>query len=60
MIQWVIRHSGGLIKDEEQASYVLLGFVLAVFVISMFLIFGRGSGAPPPKIPQSPLESPGI
>ena len=40
IISWVIRYSGGLVKDEKQASYVLLGFVVVAVVISLFLIFG--------------------
>ena len=41
MIQWIIKYSKGLIKDEKQASYVLLGFIALVVVISLFLLFGR-------------------
>ena len=43
IIQWVIKYSGGLVKDEKQASYVLIGFVAVAIVIVLFLIFG-GSG----------------
>ena len=43
VIQWVIKYSGGLVKDEKQASYVLIGFVAVAIVIVLFLIFG-GSG----------------
>jgi len=42
IIQWVIKYSGGLIKDEKQAQYVILGFVVLVIIISLFLIFGGG------------------
>jgi len=42
IIQWVIKYSGGHIKDGKQASYVLLGFVAVAIVISLFLIFGGG------------------
>ncbi len=57
MIQWVMKYSGGLIKDEKQASYVLIGFVAVAIVVSLFLIFG-GNRVPAPKIPSSPFESP--
>lgn len=40
LIQWVIRHSGGLIQDERQASYVLLGFAALAVIVSLALIFG--------------------
>jgi len=43
VIQWVIKYSGGLVKDEKQTSYVLIGFVAVAIVIVLFLIFG-GSG----------------
>jgi len=42
IIQWVIKYSGGLVKDKKQADYVLLGFVVVVIIISLFLFFGGG------------------
>jgi hypothetical protein len=44
MIQWVMKHSGGLVKDEKQANYVLLAFVVVTVIITLFLIFGGGAG----------------
>lgn len=43
IIQWVIKYSGGLIKNEKQASYLILGFVILAIIISLSLIF-RGGG----------------
>lgn len=43
VIQWVIRYSGGLIKDEKQANYVLIGFVVVVIIVSLVLVFGEGA-----------------
>lgn len=34
MIRFVIKYSGGLVKDERQASYVLLGVVVLFLVVS--------------------------
>ena len=48
MIERVITLSGGLIKDEKQASYVLLGFVVVAIVITFILIFGGGGGGVKP------------
>lgn len=48
IIQWVMRYSGGLVKDEKQAIYVLLGFVAVAIIVSLFLIFSVGGG---PHIP---------
>ena len=45
MIQWVIKYSGGLIKTEKQANYVLIGFVVVAIIISLFLVFGGGKSA---------------
>ena len=42
IIRLVIKYSGGLVKDEKQANYVLLGFVALAIIISLFLIFGIG------------------
>jgi len=39
IIQWVIKYSGGLIKDERQANYVLIGFVVVMIIISLVLVF---------------------
>jgi len=44
VIQWVIKCSGGSIKNREQASYVIFGFVALMIIISLFLIFGSGGG----------------
>ena len=40
IIQWVIKYSAGLVKDENQANYVLLGFAMVAIIISLFLFFG--------------------
>ena len=42
IIQWTIKYSGGLVKDEKQASYVLVGLVALMIIISLFLVFGGG------------------
>lgn len=42
IVQWVIKYSGGYVKDEKQASYVLLGFVAVAVVVSLVLILSGG------------------
>jgi hypothetical protein len=42
IIQWVIEYSGGLVKDEKQASYVLFGLIALVVFISLFFFFSGG------------------
>lgn len=46
IVEWVMKYSGGFVKDEKQASYVLVGFVaVAVVVVISFLFSGGGSKA---------------
>ena len=42
IVQWVIKYSGGAIKDEKQANYVLIGFVAVVFVVVIIFLFSGG------------------
>lgn len=49
IIELVIKYSGGYIKDEKQASYVLVGFVAATIIISLLLIFAGGSESSVPS-----------
>ena len=53
MVQWVIKYSCGMVKDEKQANYVLIGFVVIVVVILLYLISGMGI-----DIPQEALKNP--
>ncbi len=50
MVKKLIKWSGGAIKDQRQAEYVLLGVVIVFISISIYLFFGVSSGsneAPP-------------
>jgi len=62
IIRWLIKYSGGLIKNEKQASHVLIGFVVLAIIISLFLFFGGKKAeieAPPgQKIIYPPNEPP--
>ena len=49
IIQWVIKYSGGYIKDEKQANYFLIGFVAVAIIFSLFLIFDGGGSTGNPK-----------
>lgn len=42
MVKLVMKWSG--FKEQKQAEYVLLGFVVVAIGISLFLFFGGGSG----------------
>ncbi len=37
IVDYIIRYSGGLIKDEDIAVYVLYGFVIIMIIISISL-----------------------
>jgi len=54
IVQLVMKCSGGAIKDERQAEYVLLGFVVVTIAISLFLFFGGGT----PSSKNVPLGEP--
>lgn len=49
IVEWVIKYSGGLIKDEKQANYILIGFVVLVVIISLMVIFTSSSQELPPE-----------
>ena len=40
IVKLIIKYSGGLIKDEKQANYVLIGLTVAAIIASLFLVFG--------------------
>ena len=42
LAQWLVSHSGGVIKDETQAEYALLAFVLISLAISGAVFFSGG------------------
>ena len=54
IIQWAMKYSGGYVKDEKQASYVLLGFVILAAIIFLMVILGGGSERP--SGPPTPLQ----
>ncbi|MBU1291945.1 hypothetical protein KKH07_00410 [Patescibacteria group bacterium] len=57
IIQWTIKYSGGLIKNEKQANYVLIGFVAVLVIIILILFFSGGKNqieVPPLRTPTLP------
>ena len=50
IIELAIKYSGGIIKDEQQASYVVLVVSVLITVISLFFLFKgeRAPNIPPP------------
>ena len=45
MVRLVMKFSGGAIKEQRQAEYVLLGFVVLVIAISVFIFSQNGSSS---------------
>ena len=41
IVQWLTRHSGGYIKNEQQANHVMIGFVILIIFASFFSVLGR-------------------
>lgn len=60
IIDWVIEHSGGYIKDENQAGYVLVGFVILAIVMGFIFLFSSGGSKAEIKAPlgQKVIYSP--
>ena len=53
LVSLIMKASGGAIKSERQAIYVLLGLVVVIFAISFYLFFG-GAGSKAPINPSIP------
>lgn len=39
MVQLVIKYSGGAIKEQKQAEYILLGLVVLMLALSFYFFF---------------------
>ena len=54
IIKWVIKISGGRIRDAQQANMILLGGTIVLIVIALAISFGLpGSSAPPVPLLRS-------
>jgi hypothetical protein len=53
MVVLVIKYSGGAVKDQRTAEYILLALTAAMFALSFYFFFrGSGNGAPQPSPAQ--------
>ena len=43
MIKLVMKFSGGAIKEERQAEWILFGFVVVAMAVSLYLFLGGGN-----------------
>lgn len=39
LVAWLLKHSGGLLKTQRQAAYVLLGFILFTLIAVPYFFF---------------------
>ncbi len=59
MIRWIIKNSGGVVKNKKQASLVLFLFSLIAFSVSLYLFFGIDASKDLKKIiPEKPYVDP--
>lgn len=57
IVSGVIKYSGGFLKDEKQAQYALIGFVVVAIIFSLFLFSSGSEPKPPvPSITGAPVE----
>jgi hypothetical protein len=53
MVKLVIKYSGGAVKEQRQAEYILFGFVVLATIISLFLFFTTGRTQPKSQKPPA-------
>ncbi len=51
----IMKSSGGLIKNQTKANYVILTIVAVMIIVSFFLIFSGGGGE---NLPVAPKDYP--
>ena len=56
IVRWLIKRSGGLIKTEKQATFVIFAFIILAILISLFLVFGGGGQRSPEETFAPPAE----
>jgi len=52
IVQWVMRNSGGLIKNEQTATYLIQALSIIAIGLSIFWIFGDTTQERTPKEQQ--------
>lgn len=58
VISFIIKHSCGLIKTQNQALYLMLSFMGIIIILSLFFIFsaGKTKSKPEPDIFNRPKQ----
>ena len=52
MVKAVIKLSGGSVKNQKQAEWILLGFVVVAIAVSLYLVMGIVIVKPKPPVPS--------
>ncbi len=55
IVRLVMKLSGGAIKEEKQAEYILLGIVILMLGLSLYFFFRGSSSVTPIPVPPLPL-----
>ncbi|MDE2031109.1 MAG: hypothetical protein KGI58_02515 [Patescibacteria group bacterium] len=42
IVRLVMKYSGGKIKDEKTAEYIVVGILILAIIIPLFFVFGNG------------------
>lgn len=61
--QWILRHSGGLLKTETQVTYALIASIAVMVILMGIILFSGGGGnatfkAPPGQKILYPANAP--
>ena len=54
IVKWIMRNSGGAIRDEKQANLALVIFSLAVILVSLYFILFGSISKPPDEALRNP------
>jgi hypothetical protein len=46
IVRLLIKYSGGTVRDQKTAEYILLGLVIVIIIVSVFLFFNGGGNRP--------------
>lgn len=56
IVKLVMKYSGGVIKEQKQAEYILLGFVFVAIGISLFLVLGEVGSSRAKSLTNNQIE----
>lgn len=58
IVTYIFNHSGGIIKNDKQATYVIAALCTAIIIISFYIAFGKNKTQKlPPEVEQYFIEN---